>query len=274
MSSFRKISRIAVAVATVSGAYVAYNLQSPAFAAPSHDDLRGRLLTLFKPSNSSWDNNWDFCETGKRKLSSDGMLEEPDIKPTGKRHLIFIRHGQYMDREDEDDKKVLTELGRLQAEITGQRLKDLNHNYTKIIVSDMIRAEQTADKICKYLPNVPRETCSMLREGAPFPPDPPSSNWRPEQCFFRDSSRIEAAFRKHVHRADTTQVGDTVEIYVCHANVIRYIVCRALQFPPEGWLRMSIGHCGMTWVTVRPNGRVSLRSLGDTGHLQPEKMTM
>ena len=48
---------------------------------------------------------------------------------------------------------------------------------------------------------------------------------------------------------------------------------RALQFPPEGWLRMSIGNCGVTWLTIRPNGRVSLRGLGDTGHLPPELVT-
>ena len=46
------------------------------------------------------------------------------------------------------------------------------------------------------------------------------------QQFFQDNARIEAAFRKHVHRADTEQVGDSVEVYVCHANVIRYFVCR------------------------------------------------
>lgn len=50
-------------------------------------------------------------------------------------------------------------------------------------------------------------------------------------------------------------------------------VYRVLQFPPEGWLRMSIGHCGITWLTVKPNGRVSLRSMGDTGHLPPEQLS-
>jgi len=38
--------------------------------------------------------------------------------------------------------------------------------------------------------------------------------------------RIEAAFRRFVHRADPTQKEDSYEIYVCHANVIRYFVIR------------------------------------------------
>ena len=51
-------------------------------------------------------------------------------------------------------------------------------------------------------------------------------------------------------------------------------VYRVLQFPPEGWLRMSIGHCGITWVTIRPNGRVSVRSMGDTGHLPADQLSL
>ena len=43
---------------------------------------------------------------------------------------------------------------------------------------------------------------------------------------FQDSARIEAAFRKYIHRADANQSEDSYEIIVCHANVIRYFVCR------------------------------------------------
>ena len=48
----------------------------------------------------------------------------------------------------------------------------------------------------------------------------------PLKEFFRDGARIEAAFRKYFHRAPPTQKEDTIEILVCHANVIRYFVCR------------------------------------------------
>ena len=46
--------------------------------------------------------------------------------------------------------------------------------------------------------------------------------------YFQDGARIEAAFRKYFHRADPTQKADSVEIIVCHANVIRYFVCRSV----------------------------------------------
>lgn len=56
-------------------------------------------------------------------------------------------------------------------------------------------------------------------------------------------------------------------------NSVLYVVYRVLQFPPEGWLRMGMGHCGITWLTIKPNGRVSLRSMGDTGHLPPDQLS-
>jgi hypothetical protein len=97
------------------------------------------------------------------------------------------------------------------------------------------------------------------------------------------------------------------EIIVCHANVIRYfvcryalvrflqascsvrfasraliqlstsllhlaILCRALQLPPEAWLRFCPFNCSLTYLTIRPTGSVSCRLLGDIGHI-PYRLT-
>jgi len=48
---------------------------------------------------------------------------------------------------------------------------------------------------------------------------------------------------------------------------------RALQFPPEGWLRISLANSSITWLQIMPNGRVILRAMGDFGHLPPEKIS-
>lgn len=48
---------------------------------------------------------------------------------------------------------------------------------------------------------------------------------------------------------------------------------RALQFPPEGWLRMGLNNGSITWLTIRPSGRVALRALGDAGFMPPDKLT-
>uniref|UniRef100_A0A1X7UD53 Uncharacterized protein n=1 Tax=Amphimedon queenslandica TaxID=400682 RepID=A0A1X7UD53_AMPQE len=45
------------------------------------------------------------------------------------------------------------------------------------------------------------------------------------------------------------------------------------HLPPEAWLRMGIGNCRITKISIRPNGHVSLREMGGTGHLPPELLT-
>jgi hypothetical protein len=57
------------------------------------------------------------------------------------------------------------------------------------------------------------------------------------------------------------------DVVVCHGNVIRYATMRALQLPPEAWLRTATFNCSLTYLVVRPSGSVSLRTFGDVGHL-------
>ena len=69
------------------------------------------------------------------------------------------------------------------------------------------------------------------------------------------------------------QQEDSTEIIVCHANVIRYFAMRALQLPPEAWLRISLKNGSITLLSISPRGKVSLRALGDAGHMPPECLT-
>lgn len=99
--------------------------------------------------------------------------------------------------------------------------------------------------------------------------------WNPEPYeFFQEGARIEAGFRKYIHRADTSQKDDSYSLLVCHGNVIRYMVCRALQLPPEAWLRFNIHHASITWLVMYPNGRVSVRLYGDCGHMGKNQVTL
>ncbi|KAI0230861.1 Serine/threonine-protein phosphatase PGAM5, mitochondrial [Lamellibrachia satsuma] len=238
--------------------------------------------TNFSPS-MPWDNNWDRMDPkslekppkNKKSVDENNNETEKPTKPTARRHLLLIRHGQYEQEARSDLDRKLTSLGLKQAEVTGQRLKALNLPYTTVIHSSMTRAQETAKQIHQYiLPQDDMKQCDLLREGAPIPPEPPIGHWRPEaNQFYQDGARIEAAFRKYFHRASVSQTSDSYEVVVCHANVIRYFVCRALQFPPEAWLRMSLYNGSITWVTISPSGRVSLRTLGDAGHMAPDMLT-
>ncbi|XP_075688727.1 serine/threonine-protein phosphatase PGAM5, mitochondrial [Rhinoderma darwinii] len=239
--------------------------------------------TLTVPGKTGrWDRNWDRREPlSLVNLSQiNGETGEEDLnlllnkcKSKATRHIFLIRHSQYKLTGKTDADRILTSLGREQAELTGQRLASLGLKYSQIVHSSMTRASETTEIIGKYLPGVKKTSSDLLREGSPIRPDPPVSHWKPDFEYYEDGSRIEAAFRNYIHRAEQKQEEDSYEIIICHANVIRYIVCRALQLPPEAWLRISLNNGSITYLVIRPNGNVSLRMLGDSGFMPPEKIS-
>eukprot|EP00040_Diaphanoeca_grandis_P044195 m.11575 g.11575 ORF g.11575 m.11575 type:complete len:292 (-) comp8882_c0_seq1:338-1213(-) len=221
-------------------------------------------------SSGRWDRDWDRMEhtaaTAKAKAKSKTATPS---KPAA-RYLVLVRHGQYNSNEIRD----LTELGRLQADVTGQRLAELGIKFNQIHCSDITRAEQTCEIISKHLPGTPVSKTILLREGAPCEPEPAHSTWKPDpEEFFRDGARIEAGFREFFHRATPDVDEDSYELLVCHGNVIRYSVLRALQLPPEAWLRLAHANCGITTIRISASGSVSLEAFGDKGHLKPTEIT-
>lgn len=206
-----------------------------------------------------WDWNWD-----KRQ-------HHQGEKITARRHVILIRHGQFNKDGLTEKQKYLTELGESQASLTGTKLAEMNLPLTSIIFSNLTHAtEATARIISERLPKVPVFNDEMIHDCIPCEADPPGSKSYPEQVYFTDGARIEAAFRKYFHRADASQKEDSYEVIICHSNVIRYFVCRALQFPPKAYLRLSMKHGSMTWLTIYPDGNTRIKCLGEAGHLEPE----
>uniref|UniRef100_A0A1I8H891 Serine/threonine-protein phosphatase PGAM5, mitochondrial n=2 Tax=Macrostomum lignano TaxID=282301 RepID=A0A1I8H891_9PLAT len=222
-----------------------------------------------------WNSNWDDVGTGLggiggilSLLRQRGLVGAAAEQSRFSRHLLLVRHAQY-------EQECLTALGREQASLTGQRLRELNVRFRALRYSTMTRARETAEAILRHLPQgLDVEPCRLLEEGAPVPPEPPAANYQPPpETFTQDGRRIESAFRRFFHRAAPDQQSDSYELLVCHANVIRYFVCRALQLPPEAWLRFSLDHASITWVTIRPSGRVAVRYVGNSGHIPADKCT-
>ncbi|XP_065170544.1 serine/threonine-protein phosphatase Pgam5, mitochondrial-like isoform X2 [Atheta coriaria] len=282
MASFTKLQKLVLGLGAVSGAAIYYitNVYEPEKKEfLDNKKVHASWTTNYVPS-TKWDDNWDHRQptslvkpprNGDTNEISNEKLEE--VKSRFTRHIILVRHGQYNLDGVNDEERFLTKLGVQQAESTGVRLKQLSLPYTDMVRSTMTRAQQTGELISNSLPDIPVRNCDLIREGAPVPPEPPVGHWRPEPHFFKDGARIEAAFREYFYRAPPEQVKDTYTILVCHANVIRYFVCRALQFPPEAWLRLSLNHASITWLSITPSGRVILRNLGDSGHMPPSLIT-
>lgn len=259
------------------------------------------LRQLWKPAKPYplWDDDWDDRQppsTGNEEVDRE---RDRAIRHHGvTRHIILIRHGQYDETHREDHRRTLTELGKKQAHLTGQRLVALlkgvdDPKFTPIRVvamhvSDLTRAKETAAIIESYMPEEIRLSPpdANLNEGRPAHNIPggqarPSVVAKTDECH----SRIETAFQRYFyrsdkqlvvpHEADNPQESSSpppqelheFEIIVGHANVIRYFVCRALQLPPEAWLRLCIFNCSLTYLTIRPTGTVSCRMIGDIGHL-------
>uniref|UniRef100_A0A8C5P9K7 Serine/threonine-protein phosphatase PGAM5, mitochondrial n=1 Tax=Leptobrachium leishanense TaxID=445787 RepID=A0A8C5P9K7_9ANUR len=181
----------------------------------------------------SWNSNWDcrepmslinLCELNEHELES--QLQK--YKAKAARHIFLIRHGKYHRHANSKNYRSLTTRGREQADLTGKRLKLLDLKYNSIVHSSLPRATETAEIIKQYFPDVKITSSRVLEEGHPIQPVPASPKWRPEFKYFEKGPAIEAAFRECIHRADPEQTKDSYEIIVCHANVIRYFVCRAV----------------------------------------------
>jgi len=247
-----------------------------------------------------WDANWDFRAPPNKgedakdaavaptplaaadplasatTVSAAGALDRSK-KATATRHIVMVRHGQYQDKESDHAKRVLTDLGRRQLALTGDRLAKLFPEITAVYSSDMPRAVESAAIVCGRLTELLHKDFvavvdPMLKEGAPVPPSPSSSLYTPD-VYFRDGARIEAAFRQHFYRASPSQEKDSVDVLVCHGNVIRYFTMRALQLPTSAWLRTSLPHGSITWISIRPSGNVSLRYFGNDGFIPADQVS-
>lgn len=138
----------------------------------------------------------------------------------------------------------------------------------------------------EHIPGV-EEPDPLLDEALPAPIIPERPDVGPlelqAQEIDENHDRIEAAFQKYIHRADRSPSTDgdgddddhvhEFELIVGHANLIRYFFLRALQLPPEAWLRLSLFNCSVTYLMVQPNGHVTVRLVGDTGHIPYEETT-
>ncbi|XP_075048731.1 serine/threonine-protein phosphatase PGAM5, mitochondrial-like isoform X1 [Mixophyes fleayi] len=258
----------------VAGGAAASALLTAAVVGKVGDDSNTSIGSWPPVCTGRWDRNWDRREPmslinlSKVKGDTEEELKRQlkKYEARARRHIFLIRHGQYNLDGKTDAECVLTPLGHEQADLTGQRLAHLGYDYTKMVYSTLTRAKETSKIIGKYLKGVPTSSSDLLQEGAPIRPDPPAQ-WKPEFMYYEDGPRIESAFREYIHRADYEQDEDSYEILVCHDNVIRYIVCRALQVAPDAWLRMSLHHGSITELLIHHNGNVSLRSLGDAGYM-------
>lgn len=182
------------------------------------------------------------------------------------RHLYLIRHGEYVRDEgcDEDAGCGLDRLGRHQAALAGDLLASLGVEFTSLQASSMTRARETAAIIDDRLPGPALELHRDVRECTP-------TTRRADVMADLDPGEAEACERELAAAWDRlvrpAADRDAHDIVVCHGNVIRWFVCRALDVDPQAWLGMSIANCSLTVIQVRADGTCRLVTFADAGHI-------
>ena len=189
----------------------------------------------------------------------------------GTRTVYLIRHGDYNynDPKDEVTGRGLTRLGREQAKFVATRLSQLPVPIRSLHSSMLLRAVQTADVVAGVL-KLPVDHDSLLNECTP-PTNRPDimATLRPGEADSAQAQLDRAWFQYF----DVSQNGDAHDVLVCHGNVIRWFVCRALGADTKQWGSMEIGNCSMTIITIKPDGTARLVMFDDVSHIPVAKQT-
>ncbi|KAG1711884.1 hypothetical protein DVH05_009124 [Phytophthora capsici] len=215
--------------------------------------------------------------------------------PPRTKHIILVRHGHYINAhvpQASDSEQVLSQMGRQQAEMVGKCL-GMAHNRiptrhdTTIHHSDMTRAVETAGIIATNFGEVSLNSSPLLREGwpgTPYSTDPSVGGARSNGSFGgieersrMDLERMEKAFNWFFLSSGEAQDEDDEESYcvlVCHANLIRFFLCRALGIDAANtWGHFEINHCGVTRIDVCANRPIKVIAVNETGHLPQSLIT-
>ena len=189
----------------------------------------------------------------------------------GVRYVCLVRHGHYERVDSLDDRtgNGLDALGHEQATLVGKRLAAVPATWRAFVSSDYTRARETADDIGAVLGRTAHRD-SLIQECAPPSSRPGLDAEQTPEELAACLANLESAWAKYFTPSPRE---DTHDLLVCHGNVIRWFVNRALGNDTRHWTSMDIGHASLTIVAVRPDGTTRVVSFSDVGHLPLEKQT-
>lgn len=192
-----------------------------------------------------------------------------DDKPAA-RTIVLLRHGHY-NTTDHDDPRYgagLTPMGIAQAHLAAARIAALPFRFDAVYASPLTRAQDTAKVIAADLPGMAPTTEPEIEECSPPFRAPVKVEETPEQqaaC----ASHLDHIFATHFKPAAGQE---RRELFVCHGNVIRYLVAKSLGVDTKAWPLMSFAHASFTTIRIHPDGRIQVLAAGDSGHL-PANLT-
>ncbi|GAA5003930.1 histidine phosphatase family protein [Pseudoluteimonas lycopersici] len=186
--------------------------------------------------------------------------------------IVLVRHGNYAPDPsvDENIGPHLSPIGVAQAHLAANALATLPP-FDGLYASPMQRARDTAAVIGKDdFPDRKFEVVDDLAECTP--PTPLGDVMKTEKPA--DMAACKAKLDRVYARFFTAATDhDRSDLLVCHGNVIRYLVTRALGVDTTAWLAMSIGNASITTIRIDAKGRAHVIAVGDVGHIPPKLRT-
>ena len=188
------------------------------------------------------------------------------------RIVYLVRHGHYVSDKTIDEKtgSGISPIGSAQANLVGARLAGLQIKFDSYYVSPMQRARDTAAVIGKNFPESKFKVVEDLAECTPPTRDKKIMAEEKPADLAACSAALDRVFANYFKPA---QGNTQTEIFVCHGNVIRYLVTRSLGVDPISWLSMSVGHASITKIRIEADGRFKVIAVGDVGHFPPTLLT-
>ncbi|MFB7667769.1 histidine phosphatase family protein [Kitasatospora sp. NPDC056138] len=192
---------------------------------------------------------------------------------TAARYLYLTRHG-----EASPDESELTDAGRRQAALLGERLRGVP--LTAIHHGPLARAEQTAQLVGEQLDGVPRRRSEAAGDYIPYLPTreelPPEAAdaWLKFLDQFTAEERERGPGLAAAALADFTGpvVGDEPrhELVITHNFLVGWLVRAALDAPKWRWLGINHANAALTVIRYAPGRPPAVLLFNDTGHLPAE----
>ncbi|SIN24418.1 histidine phosphatase family protein [Micromonospora cremea] len=197
------------------------------------------------------------------------------------RLLYLARHGEQEDAAAESSEAGLSERGRRQARLLGERLR--GRPFAAVHHGPLRRAAETAELVAASLPGVPVYATELAGDHLPHDTDPADlpSAYADFLGQFSAAERVDgprvtaAAVRRFTGPvAGGTEGADGIEpireLVVTHNFLIAWLVRHALNAPERRWLGLNQHNAGLTVIRYGPAAPPNLVAFNDVAHLPPE----
>ncbi|MER0445850.1 histidine phosphatase family protein [Streptomyces sp. Edi4] len=189
------------------------------------------------------------------------------------RYLYVTRHA-----EATPDESGLTDAGRRQATLLGQRLRTAP--LTAIHHGPLARAEETARLIADQLEGVPLRRAAAAGDYLPYPPTREELPQEMADAFLTFLDRFPEQEREHGTRLAATALADLTgpvpgdeprhELLVTHNFLVGWLIRAAFDAPNWRWAGVNHANAALTVIRYAPGRPPSLLLFNDTGHLPAE----